>query len=106
MESEIYLDEKDDIRIYDEYVSGNQKNLEDINETLIISDKEQFYTIETRYYDTGYIKTNRFKNFTPKNILETINKRKPDSAHKITWLLEQNLTENKFQPMDIKLIIK
>ena len=72
VESEIYLDEKDDIRIYDEYVSGNQKNLEDIDETLIISDKEQYYTIETRYYDTGYIKTNRFKNFTPKNILETL----------------------------------
>ena len=43
------------------------KNLEDIDETLIISDKEQYYTIETCYYDTGYIKT-RFKNFTPKNI--------------------------------------
>ena len=106
MKSEIYLDEKDDIRIYDEYVSGNQKNLEDINETLIISDKEQFYTIETRYYDTGYIKTNRFKNFTAKNILETINKRKPDSAHKITWLLEPNLTENKISTYGYKVDYK
>ena len=25
VDTEIYLDEKDDIRIYDEYVSGNQK---------------------------------------------------------------------------------
>lgn len=106
VDTEIYLDEKDDIRIYDEYVSGNQKNLEDINETLIISDKEQFYTIETRYYDTGYIKTNRFKNFTPKNILETINKRKPDSAHKITWLLEPNLTENKISTYGYKVDYK
>ena len=103
VDTEIYLDEKDDIRIYDEYVSGNQKNLEDIDETLIISDKEQYYTIETRYYDTGYIKTNRFKNFTPKNILETLNKRKRDSAHKITWLLEPNLTENKISTYGYKI---
>ena len=42
VESEIYLDAKDDIRNYDEYLTGNQKNIEDIAETLIISDKEQY----------------------------------------------------------------
>lgn len=106
VESEIYLDAKDDIRNYDEYLTGNQKNIEDIAETLIISDKEQFYTVETRYYDTGYVKTDRFKNFTPKDILETLNKRKPDSVDNITWILEPNLTENKISTYGYRVNFK
>lgn len=95
VDSEIYLDTKEDIKNYEEYLYSEETSIDDISESLIISDKEQYYTIKARYYDEGYVTTDRFKNFTPKDIIETFNKRKSDSMKKITWILEPTLTENK-----------
>ena len=94
VDSEIYLDTKEDIKNYEEYLYSEETSIDDISENLIISDKEQYYTITARYFDEGYITTDRFKNFTPKDIIETFNKRKSDSMKKITWILEPTLTEN------------
>ena len=95
VDSEIYLDTKEDIKNYEEYLYSEETSIDDISESLIISDKEQYYTIKARYYDEGYVTTDRFKNFTSKDIIETFNKRKSDSMKKITWILEPTLTENK-----------
>jgi len=95
VDSEIYLDTKEDIKNYEEYLYSEETSIDDISESLIISDKEQYYTIKARYYDDGYVTTDRFKNFTSKDIIETFNKRKSDSMKKITWILEPTLTENK-----------
>ena len=95
IKSEIYLDTKEDIKNYEEYLYGEEISIDDINKDLIISDKDQYYTIQVQYYDEGYITTDRFNNFTPKDIIETFNKRKPDIENKITWILEPTLTENK-----------
>ena len=95
IESEIYLDTKEDIKNYEEYLYSEEISIDDINKDLIISDKDQYYTIQAQYYDEGYITTDRFKNFTPNDIIETFNKRKPDIENKITWILEPTLTENK-----------
>ena len=93
--SEIYLDTKEDIKNYEEYLYGEETSIDDITESLIISDKEQYYTIKVRYFDEGHITTDRFKNFTPSDIIETYNKRKPDSVNKISWVLEPSLSEEK-----------
>ena len=95
IESEIYLDTKEDIKNYEEYLYDEEISIDDINNDLIISDKDQYYTIQAQYYDEGYITTDRFNNFTPKDIMETFKKRKPDIENKITWILEPTLTENK-----------
>ena len=95
IKSEIYLDTKEDIKNYEEYLYDEEISIDDINKDLIISDKDQYYTIQAQYYDEGYITTDRFNNFTPKDIMETFKKRKPDIENKITWILEPTLTENK-----------
>ena len=93
--SEIYLDEKRDIKNYQEYLYNEETSIENIEDIMIISDKEEYYTIKVRYYDEGYITTDRFKNFTSLNLLETLNKRKDDSVSKFNWILEPSLSENK-----------
>ena len=94
IKSEIYLDSKEDIKNYEEYLFNQEYNIDDIDEKLIISDKEQFYKIEAKYYDEGYITTDRFKNFKSSDLLKTINKNKSDSIDKFSWALEPTLSEN------------
>ena len=93
--SEIYLNTKEDIKNYEEYLYSEETGIDDIGESLIISDKEQYYIIKVRYFDEGYITTDRFKNFTPSDIIETYNKRKSDIVNKISWILEPSLSEEK-----------
>ena len=95
IETEIYLNEKENIKKHSEFLTGQKVNIEDIYQSLIIADKEGYYKIYVEYYDDGYITTDRFKNFTASNLIETLNKRKPESVSKISWVLKPNLTENK-----------
>ena len=103
VDSEIYLDTKEDIKNYEEYLYGEETSIDDITESLIISDKEQYYTIKVRYFDEGHITTDRFKNFTPSDIIETYNKRKPDGVNKISWVLEPSLSEDKISNYGYRL---
>ncbi|MDC0395736.1 DUF2167 domain-containing protein [Candidatus Pelagibacter sp.] len=95
IESEIYLDEKKNIKRHSDFKTGQDINIEDINESLIISDREGYYKLYIEYKDDGYVTTDRYKNFTKSDLIETLNKRKPDSVSKISWVLKPNLTENK-----------
>ena len=94
-ESEIYLDEKKNIKRHSDFKTGQDINIEDINESLIITDREGYYKLYIEYKDDGYVTTDRYKNFTTSDLIETLNKRKPDSVSKISWVLKPNLTENK-----------
>lgn len=102
VESEIYLDIKEDIKNYQEYLYNEEISIDEINDDIIISDREQYYTIKAQYYDEGYVTTDRFKNFTPQDIIETYNKVKSDTVNKITWILEPTLTENKISNYAIR----
>ena len=94
-ESEIYLDEKKNIKRHSDFKTGQDINIEDVNESLIITDREGYYKVYIEYKDDGYVTTDRYKNFTATDLIETLNKRKPDSVLKISWVLKPNLTENK-----------
>ena len=95
LESEIYLDEKLDIKSHEEYTNDEELSVDDISENLIIADKEGYYTVDVEYQDEGYITTDRFKNFTPLDLMETIRKRDIDSSVKFSWVLEPKLTKDK-----------
>lgn len=95
LDNEIYLDQKENIKNYLEYYKGTEVNIDDIEEVFIISDKEQYYRVEISYSDPGYITSDRFKNFTPKDILSTLKKNKNESVSDINWVLEPGLTEEK-----------
>ena len=103
IESEIYLDEKEDIKNYKEYLFGQETSIDDIAESLIISDRNENYTIKVEYNDAGYVTSDRFKNFTPSNLIDTLNKRTNESINKITWLLEPDLSENKISDYGIRV---
>jgi len=92
---EIYLDEKKDIKKLLKFKTGKEINIEDISESLIITNKEGYYKIYVEYNDSGYITSDRFKNFTTSDLIETLNKRKPKSVSKLSWILEPNFKENK-----------
>ena len=95
LESEIYLDEKKTIKNYLEYQTGVDTNIEDINENFILIDKENFYKVEIEYNSSGYVSSNRYKNFTKDQIMKTINDRSPDDlVSNISWVLEPKLSEN------------
>ena len=95
LESEIYLDEKKTIKNYLEYETGVNTNIEDISENFILIDKENFYKVEIEYNSSGYVSSNRYKNFTKDQIMKTINDRSPpDLVSKISWVLEPKLSEN------------
>ena len=94
IKSEIYLNTKQDIKNFEEYLYNQEYNIDDIDEKLIISDNERYYKIEAKYYDEGYISTDRFKNFKSSDLLETINKNKSESIDKFSWVLEPTLSEN------------
>ena len=95
VESEIYLDEKFDIKSYEEYMNDEVLSIDDISENLIIADNEGYYTIEVDYRDEGYITSDRFKNFTSTDLIETFGKRDFDSSVKFSWALEPKLSEDK-----------
>jgi len=95
LESEIYLDQKENIKNYLEYQKGIEVNIDEIEENFIISDKEKFYRVEISYSDTGYVTSDRFKNFTPKDIVSTLRQNKPESVSDINWVLEPSLSEEK-----------
>ena len=95
VESEIYLDEKFDIKSYEEYVNDEVLSIDDISENLIIADNEGYYTIDVEYKDEGYISSDRFKNFTSADLIETFGKRDFDSSVKFSWTLEPKLSEDK-----------
>ena len=103
IESEIYLNSKEDIKNYEEYLYGQEYNIDDIDEKLIISDKEQYYKIEAKYYDEGYITSDRYNNFKPSDLLEAMNKNKSDSIEKFSWALEPTLSENKISTYGYKV---
>ena len=95
LESEIYLDQKENIKNYLEYNKGVEVNIDDIDQVFIISDKEKFYEVEISYSDAGYISSDRFKNFTPKDIMNTMKQNKPESVSDVNWVLEPGLSEKK-----------
>lgn len=95
VESEIYLDEKFDIKSYEEYVNDEVLSIDDISENLIIADNEGYYTIDVEYKDEGYISSDRFKNFTSADLIETFGKKYFDSSVKFSWALEPKLSEDK-----------
>ena len=103
IESEIYLNSKEDIKNYEEYLYGQEYNIDDIDEKLIISDREQYYKIEAKYYDEGYITSDRYNNFKPSDLLEAMNKNKSDSIEKFSWVLEPTLSENKISTYGYKV---
>ena len=95
LESEIYLDKKENIKNYLEYNKGIEVNIDDIDEVFIIVDKEKFYEVEISYSDVGYVSSDRFKNFTPKDIMNTMKQNKPESVSDVNWVLEPGLSEKK-----------
>ena len=103
IESEIYLNSKEDIKNYQEYLYRQEYNIDDIDEKLIISDREQYYKIEAKYYDEGYITSDRYNNFKPSDLLEAMNKNKSDSIEKFSWVLEPTLSENKISTYGYKV---
>lgn len=94
VESEIYLDSKENIKKRLDLIREQETNIEDIYEKLIIFDREEYYKVNVEYIDDGYITSNRFKNFTASDIVEVMNKRMSDSISKVSWLIEPGLSDN------------
>ena len=63
IKSEIYIDEKEKLKNYRKYMTGQDIN-DELQYSMIISDKDDYYKIEISYDDAGYVTTNRFKNVT------------------------------------------
>ena len=103
IETEIYLDSKENIKKRLDLINEQETNIEDIYEKLIIFDREEYYKINIEYNDAGYITTDRFKNFTSSNLLETMNKRMSDSTSKVSWLIEPSLSENNLSTYAYKI---
>jgi uncharacterized membrane-anchored protein len=103
IETEIYLDSKENIKKRLDLINEQQTNIEDIYEKLIIFDREEYYKINIEYNDAGYITSDRFKNFTSSNLLETMNKRMSDSTSKVSWLIEPSLSENNLSTYAYKI---
>ena len=103
VETEIYLDSKENIKKRLDLINEQETNIEDIYEKLIIFDRDEYYKINIEYNDAGYITSDRFKNFTSSNLLETMNKRMSDSASKVSWLIEPSLSENNLSTYAYKI---
>ena len=103
IETEIYLDSKENIKKRLDLINEQETNIEDIYEKLIIFDREEYYKVNIEYNDAGYITSDRFKNFTSSNLLETMNKRTSDSTSKISWLIEPSLSENNLSTYAYKI---
>ena len=94
LDSEIYLNKKEDIKKYLEYQKGIEINLDEIDKVFIISEREEFYTIEIEYDDTGYVTSDRFKNFTPDDIMKTMIENNPEPVLDLKWILKPTYSEN------------
>ena len=103
IETEIYLDSKENIKKRLDLINEQETNIEDIYEKLIIFDREEYYKVNIEYNDAGYITSDRFKNFTSSNLLETMNKRMSDSTSKVSWLIEPSLSENNLSTYAYKI---
>ena len=103
VETEIYLDSKENIKKRLDLINEQETNIEDIYEKLIIFDRDEYYKINIEYNDAGYITSDRFKNFTSSNLLETMNKRMSDSTSKVSWLIEPSLSENNLSTYAYKI---
>ena len=103
IETEIYLDSKENIKKRLDLIREQKTNIEDIYEKLIIFDREEYYKVNIEYNDAGYITSDRFKNFTSSNLLETMNKRTSDSTSKVSWLIEPSLSENNLSTFAYKI---
>ena len=103
IETEIYLDSKENIKKRLDLINEQETNIEDIYEKLIIFDRGDYYKINIEYNDVGYITSDRFKNFTSSNLLETMNKRMSDSTSKVSWLIEPSLSENNLSTYAYKI---
>ena len=103
IETEIYLDSKENIKKRLDLINEQETNIEDVYEKLIIFDREEYYKVNVEYNDAGYITTDRFKNFTSSNLLETMNKRMSDSISKVSWLIEPSFSENNLSTFAYKV---
>ena len=103
IETEIYLDSKENIKKRLDLINEQETNIEDIYEKLIIFDREEYYKVNIEYNDAGYITSDRFKNFTSSNLLETMNKRMSDSISKVSWLIEPSFSENNLSTFAYKV---
>ena len=103
IETEIYLDSKENIKKRLDLIREQETNIEDIYQKLIIFDREEYYKVDVEYSDVGYITSDRFKNFTSSDIAEVMYKRMSDSISKISWLIEPNLSENNLSTFAYKI---
>ncbi len=98
---EIYLDEKDTIIKYEEYIYGSSSG--DDAPILILTDREDFYTIKVEYNDSGYVDIERFKNTKNSEILNTLKIRGKDLIKSINWLQEPSLSEQKISNNGLRI---
>ena len=103
IETEIYLDSKENIKKRLDLIREQETNIEDIYEKLIIFDREEYYRVNVEYTDAGYITSDRFKNFTSSSLLETMNKKMSDLTSKVSWLIEPSLSENNLSTYAYKI---
>ena len=103
IETEIYLDSKENIKKRLDLIREQETNIEDVYEKLIIFDREEYYRVNVEYTDAGYITSDRFKNFTSSSLLETMNKKMSDLTSKVSWLIEPSLSENNLSTYAYKI---
>ena len=84
--SEIYLDEKETISKYEEFMLGAASS--ENTPILIINDKDDYYTINVEYNDSGYVDVERFKTTSNSKILNTLKLKGGDQIKGISWLYE------------------
>ena len=94
IKSEIYIDEKEKLKNYRKYMTGQDIN-DELQYSMIISDKDDYYKIEISYDDAGYVTTNRFKNVTSDNLLMAMKKVGGDKISEIKWINKPNFEANK-----------
>ena len=93
IKSEMYLDEIEKLKNYRKYMTGQDND--ELPYNMIISDKDDYYTIEIDYNDAGYVTTNRFKNITSDDLLKAMKKVVGDKISEIEWISKPNFEENK-----------
>lgn len=95
LKSEIYLDKKESIKKRNDYLSGSEIDINEIDEDLIVEDLEGYYVVKVTYNNSGYVKTNDFDNFTSQDLLQTLNRTKREDISKFTWVSEPQISNNK-----------
>ena len=93
IKSEMYLDEIEKLKNYRKYMTGQDND--ELPYNMIISNKDDYYTIEIDYNDAGYVTTNRFKNITSDDLLKAMKKVGGDKISEIEWISKPNFEENK-----------